>query len=74
VYNFDSFIKYDIEWDNLKSQVKDYMKICETNGWEIRFSNEIINNVINPYHNILFINIQKIEPYNLSYDFFIIKN
>jgi hypothetical protein len=35
VYNFDSSNKYDIEWDNFKSQVKYYMKIHETNGWEI---------------------------------------
>jgi hypothetical protein len=35
VYNFDSSNKYDIEWDNLKSQVKHYMKIHEANGWEI---------------------------------------
>jgi hypothetical protein len=47
VYNVDSSNKYDIEWDNLKSQVKDYMKIHETK-WMGNFPNEIINNVINP--------------------------
>jgi hypothetical protein len=33
---------FNIEWDNLESQVKEYTKIHQTNGWEIIFSNEIL--------------------------------
>jgi len=38
----------NIEWDNLESQVKEYTKIHQTNGWEHWFSNEIIDNASNP--------------------------
>jgi len=30
---------FDIEWDNLESQVKEYTKNHQTDGWEILFSN-----------------------------------
>jgi uncharacterized FlgJ-related protein len=48
----------DIELDNLKSQVKEYKKIHQTNGRKEIFLNEIINNANNPHKNILFINIK----------------
>jgi len=37
VYNFNRSNNFDIEWDNLKSQVKEYTKIRQTNGWEFFF-------------------------------------
>jgi hypothetical protein len=54
VCNFKPFKFFDIEWDNLKSQVKEYTRIHQTNGWEILFLNEIIDNASNP-HNIYII-------------------
>ncbi len=60
----------NIEWDNLESQVKEYTKIHQTNGWEILFSNEIIDNANNPHKNILFTNTKEIEPYDVSYENF----
>ncbi len=63
VYKFNPSNNYDIEWDNLESQVKEYKKIHQTNGWENLFLNEISNNANNPCKNTLFTNTKKIEPY-----------
>jgi hypothetical protein len=54
----------------LESQVIEYKKIHQTNGWENLFLNEIINNASNPHKNILFINTKKIEPFDVSYENF----
>ncbi len=67
VYNFN-LSYFEIEWDNLKSQVIENTKIHQTNGWENLFSNEIIDNANNPHKNILFINTKEIEPYDVSYE------
>ncbi len=37
IYNFNPSNNSNIEWDNLESQVKEYTKIHQTNGWEILF-------------------------------------
>ncbi len=49
VYNFNPSNNSNIEWDNLESQVKEYTKIHQTNGWENLFSNKIIDNASNPH-------------------------
>jgi hypothetical protein len=35
VYNLNPSRKVDLEWDNLESQVKEYSKIHQRDGWEI---------------------------------------
>jgi hypothetical protein len=45
-------------------------KFIQTNGWEILFSNEIIDNASNPHKNMLFTNTKEIEPYDVSYENF----
>jgi len=52
VCNFNPSNNSNIEWDNLKSQVKEYTKIHQTNGRKIFILNEIINNASNPHKNI----------------------
>ncbi len=68
VYNFNRSNNFDIEWDNLKSQVKEYTKIRQTNGWEFFFLNEIIDNASNPHLKNKITNTKKIEPYDVSYE------
>jgi hypothetical protein len=68
VYNFNPSNNYDIKWDNLESQVKEYIKIHQTNGWENLFLNEIIDNATNPYKNILLVNTKENKPYDVSYE------
>jgi undecaprenyl pyrophosphate synthase len=70
LYNFNPSNNFDIEWDNLESQIKEYTKKCQTNGWEILFSNEIIDNASNPHKYIVFVNTKKIELYVVSYENF----
>jgi hypothetical protein len=70
VYNFNPSNNFDIDWDNLESQVKEYTKFHQTNGWEILFSNETIDNASNPHKNILFTNTKEIELYDVSYENF----
>jgi hypothetical protein len=53
-----------------RSQVKEYTKIHQTNGWEILFLNEIIDNESNPHKKILITNTKEIEPYDVSYENF----
>jgi len=69
-YSFNPSNNFDIEWDSLKAQIKEYTKICQTNGWEILFSNGIIDNASNPHENLLFNNTKEIEPYDVSYENF----
>ncbi len=68
VYNLNPSKYFDIEWDNLKSQVKEYTKLHQINGWEI--SNELIDNVSNPHKNTLLSSTKGIEPYDVSYEKF----
>jgi hypothetical protein len=68
VYNLNPSRKVDLQWDNLKSQVKEYPKIHQRDGWEILFSNKLIYNASNPHRNILFTNIKEIEPYDVPYE------
>jgi hypothetical protein len=35
LYNLNPSRKVDLEWDNLESQVKEYSKIHQRDGWEI---------------------------------------
>jgi hypothetical protein len=70
VYNFNPSNNFDIEWENLESQIKEYTKNCQTNGWEILFSNEIIDNASNPQKYILFVITKEIELYVVSYENF----
>jgi hypothetical protein len=70
VYNLNPSNNFNIEWDNLEWQVKEYTKIHQTNGWEILFLNEIIDNASNPHKNIFFINTKEIKPYDVSYENF----
>jgi hypothetical protein len=70
VYNFNPSNKYDVQWDNLKSKLKNIYENSWKNGWEKLFPNEIISNVINPHKNILLTNTKNVEPYDLSYENF----
>ncbi len=67
VYNFNPSNNFNIEWDNLESQVRECTKIHQTNGQEKIFSNEIIDNANSPHKNISFTNTNEIEPYDVSY-------
>jgi hypothetical protein len=40
VYNLNPSRKADLEWDNLESQVKEYPKIHQRDGWETILSNK----------------------------------
>jgi hypothetical protein len=42
IYNFNPFNNFNIEWDNLELEVKEYTKNHQKNGWEIIFLNEIL--------------------------------
>jgi hypothetical protein len=68
VYNFNPSNNYDVEWDNLKSHLKKYVKIHETNVLDNLFSNEMVDGGSNPNKNILLANVENIEPYNISFE------
>jgi hypothetical protein len=42
VYNFNTNIDYNNEWDHLQAKLKQYTKMHETNGWENLFQDELI--------------------------------
>jgi hypothetical protein len=76
VYNLNPFNNLDIEWDNLKSHIKEYTKIHRTNGWENLFLNEIIDNASNP-HKIYYLVIPKRlnhMMYHMHNQIFFVKN
>ncbi len=68
MYNFNPSNNYDVEWDNLKSHLKKYVKIHETNVLDNLFSNEMVDGGSNPNKNILLANVENIEPYNISFE------
>jgi hypothetical protein len=67
VCNFNPSNNYDVEWDNLKSHLKKYVKIHETKVLDNLFSNEMVDDASNLNKNILLTNAENIEPYNISY-------
>jgi len=68
VYNFNPSNNYDVEWDNLKSHLKKYVKIHETNVLDNLFINNMVDDANNPNKNIVLTNVENIEPYNISYE------
>jgi hypothetical protein len=66
--NFNPSNNYDVEWDNLNSHLKKYVKIHETNVLDDLFSNKMVDDASNPNKNILLKNAENIEPYNISYE------
>jgi hypothetical protein len=48
VYDFNILKDYHDEWDNFQSQVQEYTKKHEKNGWENIIINEINLNANNP--------------------------
>ncbi len=61
VYNFNLSNNFDIKWNDLESQVKEYTKIHQTNGWEILVSNEIIDNASNPHKKYYSLIVKKLN-------------
>jgi hypothetical protein len=53
------------------------LKKCENSEKNVLdnfFSNEIVDDASNPNKNILFTNVENIEPYDISYENFSISN
>ncbi len=67
MYNFNPSNSYDVEWDNLESHFKKYVKTHETNVLDNLFPNELVDDASNPNKNILLTNAKNIEPYDISY-------
>ncbi len=68
VYKLNILNDYGDEWDNLQSQVQEYTKKHEINGWENIIINEIDLHTSNLILN-MFTNTKKIELYNLKYEY-----
>ncbi len=64
--NFNINTKYDHEWDNLQSKLKEYTKMHKIDGWENLIQDEIIVDASNPCKNSLFIIVNDVEIFWFS--------
>ncbi len=69
-YVYDFFIsnEYYDEWDNLQSQVQEYMKRNEIKKWKYIILDEIVFNASNSQNNNCFKNNKELELHDLAYD------